>query len=309
MPADQNQRFSYPMVARDGRFDSLVIGTSTTRLLKPPRLAARFGGRFANLSMNSATAYEAYLIADLFLRREPAPATAIVGIDGQWCLDPSEFSLFSDRPFPPWLYDDDPVNDYANLFSGRAVEIAVNQAGMMLGLIPPRYGIDGYANFLPEASEYDLDRARGHLYGSPTPRPLPDPPEGWRASADPPSPVAERALPAITYLDRLVERLPAETELIAMIAPYHAAHIPPAWRPTGQRLAACKAAVAAAVARHPQGLTVDFMLWSAITREDRHYWDPQHTTVEIADLLVDLLAEAAAGRTDPDGRYRVLGEE
>src|SRR5687768_17031237 len=55
---DINQRFMYPAVARSQRFDSAVIGTSTSRLLNPEKLDAVLGGRFANLAMNSATAWE-----------------------------------------------------------------------------------------------------------------------------------------------------------------------------------------------------------------------------------------------------------
>ena len=305
VPADPNQRFSYPMVARDARFDSLVIGTSTTRLLEPERLNRRLGGQFANLSMNSSTAYESYRIADLFLRRQPAPGTLIVGIDDNWCLGPADFERFTDRPFPPWLYDDNRLNDYLHLMHGRAVEIAINQAGMVLGFIQPRFGIDGYANFLPDDGEYDLARAQQYIYGSSGPRPLATPPPGDphlrdRALQPPPD------FPAIDYLERLVERLPTETRLIALVVPYHASTIAPAWIPAGRRLAACKSAVLTAVARHPSGAMVDFMLWSPITREDRHYWDAQHTTTAIADLVVDLLADALAGRPDPAGRYRVL---
>ena len=54
-PVSQNQRYSYPALARKARFDSAVFGTSSTRLLKPEALDAALGASFVNLSMNAAT--------------------------------------------------------------------------------------------------------------------------------------------------------------------------------------------------------------------------------------------------------------
>ncbi len=302
VPADQNQRFSYPMVARDPQFDSLVIGTSTTRLLRPVLLDQRLGGRFANLSMNSARAYEQYLIADLFLAREPAPRTVIVGIDHEWCLPEDDFTLFSDRPFPPWMYDDDPLNDLLHIFTARALEIAVNQLAMSLDIIPPRYGRDGYANFLPPPEEYDLARAQQHIYGPNGPRPLDE---------RPPLEVDDETrrdwtFPALAYLEELSQRLPDETTMVALLVPYHAARQPAAATMEGQRWLECRRRIAGIVGAHADGHVVDFMVRSPITLEDRNYWDALHYNAAIADLLVDLTADAIAGRPSPDGAYTLV---
>ena len=299
VPADQNQRFSYPMVARDPQFDSLVIGTSTARLLRPARLDQRLGGRFANLSMNSARAYEQYLIADLFLDREPAPGMVMVGVDHEWCLPEESFTLFSDRPFPPWMYDDDGLNDLLHVFSARALEIAVNQLAMSLGILPPRYGRDGYANFLPPQDEYDLERAQQHIYGPDGPYPLDE---------RPPLRVDEATrrdwtFPALVYLEDLAARLPDETTLVAVLVPYHAARQPTAATLEGQRWLECRHRIGGIVGTHGDGHVVDFMVRSPITLEDRNYWDGLHYNTAIADLLVDLVADAVAGRPSPDGAY------
>ena len=68
-----NQRFSYPAIARNPDFDSAVFGTSTSRLLKPSTLGRHLGGRFANLAMNSATAYEQSRMFELFMRHHSDP--------------------------------------------------------------------------------------------------------------------------------------------------------------------------------------------------------------------------------------------
>src|SRR3546814_19367046 len=86
---DLNQRYLYPSIARDLTFDSAVFGTSSIRLLKPEELEQALGGRFAELGMNDATAYEIYRLARLFLeyRQMPGriPRTVIFGIDVRFC--------------------------------------------------------------------------------------------------------------------------------------------------------------------------------------------------------------------------------
>ena len=46
----------------------------------------------------------------------------------------------------------------------------------------------------------------------------------------------------------------------------------------------------------PNGITIDFMINSPITREESSYWDPLHYTVEIADQLAQLIHEADTER-------------
>ncbi|MCC7282510.1 MAG: hypothetical protein IT556_09020, partial [Acetobacteraceae bacterium] len=55
------------MLARSARFDSAILGTSTSRMLRPAVLDPLFGARFANLSMNDATAWEQYRLGLVFL--------------------------------------------------------------------------------------------------------------------------------------------------------------------------------------------------------------------------------------------------
>ena len=171
VPINPNQRFSYPAIARSGRFDSLVVGTSTARMLRPATLGEAFGGRFANLSMNSATAYEQYRIAEVYLRHHPRPRAVVIGVDRVWCERGEHYERYTFREFPEWLYDDDPWNDLRHLFNLGTLEQAIRHLEYWLGRREPRYGDDGYHNFLPSAAEYDLERARELLYGAGGARP------------------------------------------------------------------------------------------------------------------------------------------
>ncbi len=58
VPISTNARFSMPALASAPAFDSAVVGSSSSRLLRPAVLDTLLGGRFANLAMNAATAWE-----------------------------------------------------------------------------------------------------------------------------------------------------------------------------------------------------------------------------------------------------------
>ena len=120
---DINQRFMYPQIVRGGRFDSAVFGTSTVRLLDPKQLSALFEARFANLGLNAGTPWEQVQLAGLFLRQVREPKVLVFGLDTTWCEPDADRKRVTFRAFPPWLYDEDPANDWPallNLKSSRS---------------------------------------------------------------------------------------------------------------------------------------------------------------------------------------------
>src|SRR5579875_482076 len=56
-PADHSQRWAYPELARDARFDAAIIGNSASRLINPADLDPAVGAHFVNLAMVHAYAY------------------------------------------------------------------------------------------------------------------------------------------------------------------------------------------------------------------------------------------------------------
>ncbi len=301
-PATTNQRFSFPAIAMNPEFDSVVIGTSTTRLLEPGKLNAVLGGRFANLSMNSGMPYEQARILDLFVRHHPSPRTVIFGIDDVWCRTAAS-PKHTDRPFPPWLYDDNRWNDALHLLNFTGIEQAGRQALQLLGLREEKYRRDGYRNFLPPQDEYDLEKARGHIYGQGS-RVLPpseeapaDGYEGYRS---------QLLFPDHAILARAAAGLPEATLKIFLIAPVHAVGIAVPgsereafWRECVSRLAEIGAAAGNA---H----VFDFRRRSEITTDDRRYWDSLHYGTATAERIVTLIGNGlAAGRsTDTAYEYR-----
>jgi len=299
---DDNQRFLYPGLVRSGRFDSAVFGTSTSRLLQPAHLNGLFGGRFANLAMNSATAWEQTQLADLFLRTVAAPRTVVFGLDRVWCEANADVERLTFRPFPPWMYDDDPWNDLAYLLNGKTLEIAGRLVEYHLGRRRPRLGADGYEVFVPPDSEWDRAKVERKIY------------DGPRRTVEPQVPPvvvgeAERnalRFPALDWLAALVRRLPDESTPILAFMPVHVISQPRPGSVEAAREQACKDRVAA-LGRELGAWVVDFRVPSRVTRDDANYWDNLHYRVAIADWIERSMADALRHRADaPDGTWRLL---
>lgn len=159
---ESNQRFMYPQVVRSHAYDSAVFGSSTSRLLDPIELDRRFGGRFANLAMNAATPYEQVTMARLFLRHV-TPRSVLFGLDRNWCDPDADTQRFTPRPFPAWLYVEDPPFATLRQVNWQSLTAAGSVLLHRLGRAQPRLRADGYAVFTPPESGYDAARAARHI--------------------------------------------------------------------------------------------------------------------------------------------------
>lgn len=289
----QNQRFSYPAVARDREFDSLVIGTSTTRLLRPAKLNQVLGGRFANVSLNSGTAYEQSQLLKLFARHHTDARTVIFGIDIVWCQPKNTYDKFTPRPFPPWLYDENRWNDLVHMLNLPTIEQAGRQLAYLLGLRPATYGRDGYASFLPPKSEYDLARVRRGLYGDAGPRrhaPL------MPAAAASAAEHQARRFPTHPLMAEVLTALPERTRKALVFVPYHHFRQPAPGSRAAARWQDCKRRLTRLASSVPNTHVLDFMIPSEITLADENYWDPLHYTEEVAERLSELIAKGVSER-------------
>jgi hypothetical protein len=297
---DLNQRFMYPQIVRSRRYDAAVFGTSTIRLLDPQRLGALFGARFANLGLNAGTPWEQAQLAGLFLRHVPRPAAMIFGLDTSWCEPDADRRRLTPRAFPPWLYDEDPLNDLAGLANMRSVEIASRVALNRLGLLRERIRGDGYEVFVPPDEAYDLARARTHIREGVGTAP---------AERGPPAPERDRAaspMPALDWLEALLAAVPDSTVKILAFMPIHAAAQPAPGSRAFAHDEACKARTAS-LAKLRGAAVVDFRRVSPVTTDDSNYWDALHYRLGIAARIAEGLRQAyAEGREDPDGFYRIL---
>lgn len=307
---DLNQRFMYPQLVRSARFNAAIFGTSTMRLLDPAGLSRGLGMEVVNLAMNAATPWEQTQMAELFTRLTAAPKAVIWGIDANWCeLDATTpEKRLTPRPFPPWLYDDNPWNDWPELINLTTLEIASRLLAHRVGLMPERIRGDGYEVFTPPEDQYDLARARYHLFRNhggvaPDLTPLDQPQlvsqaerAGWR-------------FPALDWLDGALAGFSAATLKLIVLPPVHLGSLPREGSAEWQRYQACKAELRKLAARHGV-TTVDYAHASAITSEDTNYWDPLHFRLPIARRLeTDLLAVAAGREPAADGSAVVARPE
>lgn len=291
-----SDRFMYPQIARSRRFDSVVIGTSTSRLLDPEQLNRLFNVRFANLAMSAATAWEQQAMLDLFIRTSGSPKTLIVGLDGQWCLPDADRKRITFRGFPEWLYGDRPWTGFRYLFNYGTLEIATRLVAYHLGLYPERIRYDGYEVFVPPESEYDQARAHDHIWQDIPPAP---------AELPPPLSAVERSrlsFPALAWLDDGLARLPASSRKILAYMPVHVAAQPALGTHAADEEAECKTRIAA-IGRKHGAVIIDWRFPSAITRDDANYWDRLHYRIPLATRIAGELAAAAAGQESKDGSY------
>jgi hypothetical protein len=292
------QRYMYPQLIRSHRFDSALFGTSTSMLLDPEILNGPFEARFANLSMASATAWEQKTLIELFLREVRHPKVLMIGLDIVWCTPDADRNRITFRGFPDWLYDDNRWNDYLHLLNRISLMSAVRLLRFNLGLFSPPTRLDGMNTFLPPEAEYDLERARGHIYGG-VPRV-----ESSEASPTPPplSNVGEQVeLPALLWLEQILARLPDETRKVLAFMPVHVSNLG-----QGPTFETCKARVAE-IGRQRGASVIDWRIPSTITREDSNFWDPLHYRVPIANRIARDLARAVLSGTESEDRtFRLI---
>lgn len=301
-PIATNQRYSYPAIARDPAFDSALIGTSTSHLLNPDTLNAAMGTHIANLSMSSARAYEQAQLYKVFLNAHPMPNTLLIGLDVVWCKTGTTLEKYTFRRFPEWMYDENPWNDYLHFLEVRTLNTLFRKTGFLLGLREARFGSDGYYDFLPPPSQYDLARARYHLVKgkehrlngrSPTAGNLGQIQKDWK-------------FPPHDLLKELLDATPVKTRKVLVFVPYHHLHQPEPDTTEFARWLSCKNKIRDIAAAHANTVVLDFMIPSPITTTDENYWDPLHYNRRVAELFARLIGRGAKGISAPDGEYSIL---
>jgi hypothetical protein len=307
-PIMSTQRQMYPQILRTGRYDSIVVGTSTSRLLDPVELDRALGGRFANLTLLSGTAREQIQVIDYFRRTVARPKTVLIGLDHEWCYRDGnaylrEQAAAREREFPSWAFDNNRWNDLLYLLNSPTLEVAGRTVAYLLGRMPEMMRADGYEGVALAEAAYDLARVRDKIWGPDADRAL---------GAIMPAPEARggardaREFPALPWLDESLASLPAWTRKILIFPPIHAHALPKTGSPRAALEAECKNRVAA-IARKRGAVLADWRIPSSIAAEDTHFWDLVHYRLSISHGLIDDLGHIVnEGRESPDGSYRIL---
>jgi hypothetical protein len=301
---DINQRFQYPALIRSGDFDSIVMGTSDARLLRPKRLEEVFGGHFANLGINAGTAWEQHRLLDLFIREVERPRFLLMAIDQVWCKETAAEEDITPRGFPDWIYDDNRFNDLLYMLNAKAIETSVRRIGFLLTLKPAQFPA-GYEEFTPPDKKYDLLKAQRKIWRGNQPQkiepiyppyhPEPDERASWR-------------FPALDWLEDILNRF--KGNVVVAFMPVHIRSQPVPGSLEAAKEAECKQRIAD-IARRYDAPVVDFRIWSDITSKDSNYWDSLHYRVSIAERIVDDIKRALVTReSDPKGDWVYLnGQE
>src|SRR5262245_30331748 len=214
---DTNDRYQLPAVLRSGTFDSLVVGTSSSKLLDPAWLEQAFGGRFANVALNDGRAWEEYQLVLLFLRTVPRPGTLLFGIDWVWCAGDADVNQTTGRGFPPWIYDEAPWNDWLYVLNWRSVETAGRRLANLAGLMRPRIHGNGFEVFVRPESASDAAKAKQHIWRTRASPILPQEPAYVATQSD----RTQWRFPALSWLDELAGKVPQGTRVIFAFMPPH----------------------------------------------------------------------------------------
>jgi hypothetical protein len=262
-------------------------------LLRPETLNELFHAHFANLAMNDATAYEQARLMSVFLRAHPTVRFIIIGIDVRLC-ETGDRPKLSPRPFPEWMYGDNPWLGYGQMLNMFAIQEAGKEFGVLTKIKKEDQGRDGYTVFVPPDDQYDAARAAVHLREDGPATPPGDRtglPSSWRFEG-------------LEELRPVLAGLHGGTETILHFVPYNRVRLPPPDNIAATIWAECRRHVVELARETGNVLVVDFMRPGPITDNDENYWDAQHYRVGVADQVARDLAAANRGETSPD--YKVL---
>ena len=295
---DGNQRFQYPAIARYGPFDSVLIGTSTSGILNPKVLSEILGGRFANLAMDSARAWEQWQIAGLFHDNRSRPDTLLVGLDHVWCDADADQNRVTFRGFPDFLFDNNPWNDWLYVLNSKGLEISGRRLLHALGKAAPKISPDGYKVFLPDEALYDIEKVRKNI----------GPARSTTKSIAPFIPTEQQRsawkFPALAWLEIMVSG--NWRRVIMFFTPVHVSAMPAPGTEALAREQECKRQVTELA--HRQGWPlIDFRISSEITSHEENYWDPLHYRVPVGHRIIDGIKKALSiQQDDPAGDWHML---
>ena len=300
-PLRSSGRYYNPSIAKRSEFESFVIGTSTSMMLRPEQLKKLFGERFANLAAKSLSPFEQIKMLDFVNNHHADIKTLIIGIDTVWC-QPSGSDQFvgagANVVFPAWLYDDNPWNDIPP-FNSTSMQDAWRQFRSLIGW-RVRYPVrpDGFLDVVADLyGPYDPEQSRQRLY-SQTPILL-----GRRTQPE------DLVFPDLPILFEALRHLSPQTRKILFFVPYHHRYQPAAGTQEAQYWAACKTRVTAFGAKLANYHLLDFFIESPLSQADDNFADGYHYVRGVASEIAEALHSISHGRHATTPNYRILNVE
>lgn len=271
----QGPRTANASRGRDPSFDAMVVGNSRIQLLSPERLNQATGLNFVQLAVPGSGPKEHMVLIDWFLRHRKAPPRAlVVSVDDLWCT--SDPNLPNEKPFPFWLYGDDPLSYAKGLVRFDILEELPMRLGYLFGKDPERARSDGYWDYEPEYT------ALGYMTNPAIRKRLEQKPyaSAQRFEKDPFE--GQRRFPAAEKLREIAAGLPAETALVLIVPPAYTNIQPPPGTEKAFSLQACKAALTEAAEAHARSAVVDWRVDRPENRNPELFFDPLHYRLPIA---------------------------
>jgi hypothetical protein len=264
--ADRNSVTADASRARDVNFNSAIFGNSTALLINPAQLSQATGLRFVQLSVVGGNPPEELTVLDFFLRHHSQVGALVIGADPSWCWHEPEKKP---RPFPYWLYSKSRLVYAGALFSGAAIEHAVQRIQIGLG---QRQRSDPTGTFDSEDT-WPIGEFRD------TNRP-----------ADPPLPTSAAlhdVFPHVADLTETVMKLPAAVAVVVLVPPTFASMVPKPNTPEAAEREACNAALRRVVAGRPHSNFINYRVDNALTRDHANFIDYIHYRSAIATRIGD----------------------
>ena len=275
--ADRNTLTANASRARDPDFDSAIIGNSTALLINPAALSRATGLHFVQLSVVGGSPREELTVLDFFLRHHAHAGALAIGADPSWCVHERKDKP---RPFPYWLYGRSRLVYAGALFSGAAIEHAVQRVQIGLG---KRQRSDPAGTFDSEDT-WPIGEFRN------TNRP-----------SDPP-PAASTALrgvfPWVSELDDVIKKLPADVSVVVLVPPTAAPTVPQPGTAEATEREACNMALRQTVAGRPHSNFINYRVDNALTRDHANFIDYIHYRSKIARKIgAGIVASLRDGET------------
>ncbi|MFJ7436124.1 hypothetical protein ACIQW5_00550 [Methylorubrum thiocyanatum] len=275
----QGPRTAAASRGRDPAFTGAIFGNSHIQLVEPARLTAATGIPFVQLSVPATGPGEQLALLAWFLRHHPAPKAVVLSVDEFWCT--SDPALPNEKPFPFWLYGDETLAYLRGLLRFSVAQEVVGRIGWLLGPRRKRAAADGWWDYEPDYLRLgDLD---GERFRAAREAPVPDAAAPGQAGPD---------FPASGRLGDALAALPAGTAVVMVFPPVYAAGIPRPGTPRARTEAACRAAMAAALARHGRSALVDGRRERPALHDPALFFDQTHYRHALARPLTDEIAAA-----------------
>ncbi|MGZ5896615.1 MAG: hypothetical protein ACXWJ6_10250 [Xanthobacteraceae bacterium] len=270
---DTQQNVNTASRGRNPDFNAAIVGNSHGQLIDPDRLSQLTGAKFIQLTTPGSGPREQLIVARYFLRHHKVVRALVMTFDQTWCThDPALPALYN---LPLWLFSESNVEYVAGLLNIRSIGAARRRFALALGKSTP-VAPSGYWN-------YEIGKA-WNFHPSPEDTRVVDP----KATVN-------TNFPAIAALEKFLDALPPELQIVGIFPPQYYLLLPVANSPAARELEICKSEIQKRIVGRASGATIDDLVESAVSREPENFMDFDHYRGNVARTIEDRIAKSING--------------